>query len=365
MKMKCKFDRRGFLRGSAVFTSALWLPQACQPASEGSEITLGTWPHHVYKENDGVLQPGLTESCVFNLMIRETQNRAMDPISAQLEFYSASEKVHTVDLTRKALEAIRSRSIAERGYGDRVEEVFDLRHYFSLPVSLAVDRLEYALTVARPGGSEVKKRLTIPLLRYQQKTKLILPLKGKCWVAFGHDFNEPHSDGRSQHFAYDFLGVGPNWEFISGQGTENSDWYTWGREVISPADGKVSYARNDVPDNLKPGRIQRELFAKLPEPNQTVGGNNVTLDHGNGEYSNLGHMRHSSVRVKTGDRVKQGDVLGEVGNTGEAPAPHLHYQLMSDGTDGVPSRFDNTSFDLLQVPIPTPTPKRGILLVAH
>jgi len=365
MKLNCKFDRRGFLKSSAVFTSALWLTKAGQHTSEGSEITLATWPHHVYKENDGVLQPGLTESCVFNLMVRDTQNRVMDAISSHLEFYFAGEKVHTVDLAHKALEAIRSRSIAERGYGDREEEVFDLRHYFSFPVSLGVERLEYMLTVAPPGGSEIQKPLAIPLLRYQQKTKLILPMKGKCWVGGGHDFNEPHSVGRSQHFAYDFLGVGPNWEFVRGQGAANSDWYTWGREVISPADGKVSYARNDVPENAKPGRIQKELFAKLPEPDQTVGGNNVTLDHGNGEYSNLGHMRQGSVRVKTGDRVKQGDVLGEVGNTGETPAPHLHYQLMSDGADGLPSSFDNISFDLLQVPIPIPTPKRGILLVAH
>src|SRR5262249_30460444 len=101
---------------------------------------------------------------------------------------------------------------------------------FSFPVSLGVERLEYVLTVVPPGGSEIQKRLTIPLLRSQQKTKLILPMKGKCWVGGGHDFNEPHSVGRSQHFAYDFLGVGPNWEFVRGQGATNSDWYTWGRE---------------------------------------------------------------------------------------------------------------------------------------
>jgi len=92
MKLNCKFDRRGFLKSSAVFTSALWLPKARQHASEGSEITLATWPHHVYKENDGVLQPGLTESCVFNLMVRDTQNRVMGPISAHWNSISRQKK---------------------------------------------------------------------------------------------------------------------------------------------------------------------------------------------------------------------------------------------------------------------------------
>lgn len=126
-------------------------------------------------------------------------------MSARLEFYYATEKVYSINLTRKALEAIRGVSIARRG-PDSEEELFDLRHNLSFPVTLAVERLDYALTLGQPGGSEVEKRLNVPLLRYQQKTKLIFPIKGKCWVGLGHDFNEPHSDGRGQHFAYDIQG---------------------------------------------------------------------------------------------------------------------------------------------------------------
>lgn len=71
-----------------------------------------------------------------------------------------------------------------------------------------------------------------------------------------------------------------------------------------------------------------------------------------------------------GDHVKQGDVLGEVGSAGDSMTPHLHYQLSSgDGwqADGLPSRFENISFELFQspIPIPIPTPKRGFLLIAH
>jgi murein DD-endopeptidase MepM/ murein hydrolase activator NlpD len=59
------------------------------------------------------------------------------------------------------------------------------------------------------------------------------------------------------------------------------------------------------------------------------------------------------VRVKKGHRVKAGDVIGKLGNSGATIGPQLHYQLM-DGqrlllSDGLPVRFENTS-----QPMPTP-----------
>jgi hypothetical protein len=112
-------------------------------------------------------------------------------------------------LSKKALNAVRGTSISFAGEGlDREDEVFDLLHNFSFNV----DRLIYRLTVAGPGASVVEKTLEIPLLRYEPKTKLVFPMRGKFMVVLGHDFNEPHSLGRSQHFAYDIFGMGPHWE---------------------------------------------------------------------------------------------------------------------------------------------------------
>jgi murein DD-endopeptidase MepM/ murein hydrolase activator NlpD len=78
-----------------------------------------------------------------------------------------------------------------------------------------------------------------------------------------------------------------------------------------------------------------------------VGGNCVVLDHGNGEFSFLGHMQKGSVRVEKGGKVKQGQVLGLLGSSGSAQGPHLHYHLMAGGvifhSDGLPSRFVNVS----------------------
>jgi murein DD-endopeptidase MepM/ murein hydrolase activator NlpD len=140
------------------------------------------------------------------------------------------------------------------------------------------------------------------------------------------------------------------------------------REVIAPADATVIYARNDVPDQPILGIIDPKLYENVQNPPGPPG-NQVTLDHGNDEYSDFGHMQRGTVRVKTGDRVKQGDVLGQVG-TSESPFPHLHYQFQRSGkpayfADGLPSRFENVSFDLYGKPIKIASPKRGIPLEAH
>lgn len=100
-----------------------------------------------------------------------------------------------------------------------------------------------------------------------------------------------------------------------------------------------------------------------------VPGNHVLINHGNNEYSSLGHMQHGSVRVKAGDRVKSGDVVGLAGSAGDSPIPHLHYQL-SNGeylslADGLPSRFENAYMDLLGQPIKIAMPKCGVPLEAH
>jgi len=70
-------------------------------------------------------------------------------------------------------------------------------------------------------------------------------------------------------------------------------------------------------------------------------GNHVIIDHGNGEFSLLAHMKKGSVAVKQGDRVKQGEKVGELGFSGDAFLAHLHYELQSDAKlgEGLPSYF--------------------------
>ena len=76
--------------------------------------------------------------------------------------------------------------------------------------------------------------------------------------------------------------------------------------VYAPADGLV----------LRAGRIGQL-------------GNAVYVSHGYGLTTRFGHL--ASLDVEPGDRVRRGDVIGTVGNTGRSTGYHLHYEVHVDG----------------------------------
>jgi murein DD-endopeptidase MepM/ murein hydrolase activator NlpD len=188
----------------------------------------------------------------------------------------------------------------------------------------------------------------------------VFPLRGDFLVVTGHVSAPDGHQERSQQFAYDVVALGPHLELLKGDGTKNEDFVGFGKDVIAPAPGVVTYARNDVADNPASGNQDIEKLLALPDPPWAVGGNCVVIDHGNGEWSFLAHMMKGSVKVKKGSRVQTGDVIGQLGNSGATTGPHLHYHLM-DGprlllSDGLPARFENTS---------QPQPKPGVYCEAR
>ena len=58
-------------------------------------------------------------------------------------------------------------------------------------------------------------------------------------------------------------------------------------------------------------------------------GYHVIVNHGYGYHTLYAHM--SEIKVKVGQKLKRGDILGLVGNTGKSTAPHLHYEVRKDG----------------------------------
>jgi murein DD-endopeptidase MepM/ murein hydrolase activator NlpD len=88
----------------------------------------------------------------------------------------------------------------------------------------------------------------------------------------------------------------------------------------------------------------RGLRTRAPRPGALLG-NHVVLDMGDGIFAVLAHLRHGSVKVKKGQRIRAGQPLAECGNSGNSSEPHIHFQLMDNPRTalaaGLPFRFAN------------------------
>lgn len=176
-------------------------------------------------------------------------------------------------------------------------------------------------------------------LDYQTRTELDLPFRGEWYVVWGGRFIDDnyHAASKSQRFAHDLLML-KNDETHAGDGSKLTDYYCYGQEVLAPGPGTVVWACDSLPD--------QEIGTT--NANQPIG-NGVVIDHGNGEFSVLAHMQPRSLRVRVGDKVDAGTVLGLVGNSGNTTEPHIHYHLQ-DGPDmataeGLPVRFKEIVVD--------------------
>ncbi len=154
----------------------------------------------------------------------------------------------------------------------------------------------------------------------KHQTELALPFKGTWLVFCGGDTKAQnyHHDVCNQHFAFDFIGVDETGKSRKGDGSGNENFYAFGREILALADGVVIDVIEGVRDNL-PGSMNP--YSGL--------GNAVFIQHCENEVSVLAHFKMGSIRVKVGETVKKGQVLGLCGNSGNSSEPHLHYHLQN------------------------------------
>src|SRR5262249_49564043 len=125
--------------------------------------------------------------------------------------------------------------------------------------------------------------------------------------------------------------------------TKNENWYGYGVPVSSATDGVVTATKDGIIENvpLAPTRA-------VPITLETVGGNHVIIQSGD-RYFFYAHLQPGSLAVKRGDRVRAGQSLGRLGNSGNSDAPHLHFHVTDGnsplGSEGLPYAFD--AFDQL------------------
>ncbi|MGQ0650577.1 MAG: M23 family metallopeptidase [Gemmatimonadaceae bacterium] len=171
------------------------------------------------------------------------------------------------------------------------------------------------------------------------------PLKGGSWFAAngpgntsGHRRAMIPIDGLpgiAQRFAIDYVMMDSAFKTFRGDQLKNESYYAENADALAVADGIVASIKDGIPENV-PGATSRAVPITL----ETVGGNFVILDIGNGRFAFYAHLRPGSLRVKVGDRVKRGATLGLVGNSGNSTEPHLHFHLADWssplGAEGIP-----------------------------
>jgi murein DD-endopeptidase MepM/ murein hydrolase activator NlpD len=122
----------------------------------------------------------------------------------------------------------------------------------------------------------------------------------------------------------------------------NANWYSYGVEVLAVADSVVASIKDGIPENVPTSPTRA-----VPITAQTIGGNIVILALGNGGFAYYAHLQPGSLRVKSGDRVRRGQVLGLLGNSGNSDAPHLHFHMSDNdslASEGLPYAFDSFEF---------------------
>ncbi len=174
---------------------------------------------------------------------------------------------------------------------------------------------------------------------FHGKTELRWPARGEWLVAGGGpDPETSHSwEIVGQRYALDIVQIGADEQTFGGDGQQLGHYHCYGAPILAPADGEVVVAHDGIRDARRPGTGWLDWRARH------FCGNHVTIDHGNGEFSFLAHLKTGSLTVKVGDRVGSGTKVGRCGNSGHSTQPHLHFQLQ-DHPDffqavGLPMRF--------------------------
>ena len=175
------------------------------------------------------------------------------------------------------------------------------------------------------------------------------PLKGSNYLAADSCCDAPHIHRRSplpingqftlaQRYAVDYEQLDADNRIYSGDKADLNSYTIYGKEALAVADGTVVKVTDGYPEQ-NPGDFPKGI--SLDEAD----GNSVILDIGGGNYVLYGHFQPGSIRVKEGDRVKQGDVLALVGSSGNSLAPHLHFHVMDSSqslaSNGLPYGLDS------------------------
>ena len=331
----------------AVSLAAMPLPASGQDGRDQGSFRLRTYPEKIYFSTSNSRLNWSASS--FFLILEDSSKQPIVLESLDLRYLRGEVVVRDERILGPQLDAITVSNLPpgrllSSEEATKVQWPHSIRLFLSVPSGANADRVSARLSFSVNGKKEVVSTI-LPVQTYSQKTALIFPFKGKGIVTQSGVIESGHRN-RSGLYAVDALGLNPTYgPMVQPERDEDPKNYAgWGREIIAPAAGTIIVARNDGVD--QPVADKSDPAYYLPKyPDGGDPGNLVVIDHGTGEFSMIAHMQRNSVRVKVGDRVAQGQVLGLMGNSGDSTGPHVHYQLQNgpdwERSDALPFKFSN------------------------
>jgi hypothetical protein len=137
-------------------------------------------------------------------------------------------------------------------------------------------------------------------------TRAAMPINGRVWIA--------------QRYAVDWEQLNAAGSIYSGPQQKLESYAIFGQSALAVADSVVASVVDDQPEQT-PGKFPTNI------PLADADGNCVILDLGGHRYALYAHLQPGSIKVRRGEHVKLGQVLGLVGDSGNSIVPHLHFQV--------------------------------------
>lgn len=206
---------------------------------------------------------------------------------------------------------------------------------FVLPFNFTVFLVVYALKFRsntdklvllyfKPGSPEENYYYHINQRTRFERYKFInarLPFNGEWTVSQAFDGEFTHK--AEWRYAFDFVITDEDNKTFRDSGTKLTDFHCYNLPVVAVYKGKVLKVVDSVEEN-EIGKINIKQNW----------GNTVIIDHGQGLFSAVSHLKKDSIKVKEGDEVEKGDIIGLCGNSGRSPEPHIHFQFQKNDKVG-------------------------------
>jgi len=162
---------------------------------------------------------------------------------------------------------------------------------------------------------------------YRRKTsedsEYRLPVEGEPDIAQGYNGASSHKRHKEKGKNFDHR---HSLDFLLEEGSN----------VLAARGGKVVQVKDKSGKNYNPGSKSLDDLTEEEKEKAYAAVNDVIIEHEDGTYGWYAHLQKNGSKVKVGDKVKVGQVIGKSGNTGLSYAPHLHFEVFRYPESGDP-----------------------------